>query len=59
MYQGWNCGDYFPDGITNGASWYSLSKGKETLATAILQAGVEWDSVPFLDLPLREMTEML
>nr|XP_055156473.1 carboxypeptidase N catalytic chain isoform X3 [Nyctereutes procyonoides] len=27
MHQGWNCGDYFPDGITNGASWYSLSKG--------------------------------
>ncbi|XP_013361699.1 PREDICTED: carboxypeptidase N catalytic chain isoform X2 [Chinchilla lanigera] len=28
MHQGWNCGDYFPDGITNGASWYSLSKGE-------------------------------
>ena len=28
MHHGWNCGDYFPDGITNGASWYSLSKGK-------------------------------
>uniref|UniRef100_A0A2K5RHT1 Carboxypeptidase N subunit 1 n=1 Tax=Cebus imitator TaxID=2715852 RepID=A0A2K5RHT1_CEBIM len=29
MYQGWNCGDYFPDGIVNGASWYSLSKGMQ------------------------------
>nr|XP_012295066.1 carboxypeptidase N catalytic chain [Aotus nancymaae] len=29
MYQGWNCGDYFPDGIINGASWYSLSKGMQ------------------------------
>lgn len=28
MHRGWNCGDYFADGITNGASWYSLSKGK-------------------------------
>ncbi|KAG7282341.1 hypothetical protein CRUP_002729 [Coryphaenoides rupestris] len=26
MHEGWNCGDYFEEGITNGASWYSLSK---------------------------------
>lgn len=34
MHRGWNCGDYFADGITNGASWYSLSKGKDWAAPA-------------------------
>lgn len=29
MHQGLSCGDMFPGGITNGASWYSLSKGKD------------------------------
>lgn len=28
MHKGWNCGDFFDEGITNGAGWYSLSKGK-------------------------------
>uniref|UniRef100_A0A8C7QMT1 Carboxypeptidase E n=1 Tax=Oncorhynchus mykiss TaxID=8022 RepID=A0A8C7QMT1_ONCMY len=29
MHKGWNCGDFFDEGITNGASWYSLSKEGE------------------------------
>lgn len=33
MHKGWNCGDYFDEGITNGASWYSLSKGEQRKTT--------------------------
>ncbi|KAI5103337.1 carboxypeptidase N catalytic chain precursor, partial [Silurus meridionalis] len=29
MHKGYNCGEYFEDGITNGASWYTLSKGMQ------------------------------
>lgn len=41
MHRGWNCGDYFADGITNGASWYSLSKGKCWAGEHHPQQGVE------------------
>lgn len=41
MHRGWNCGDYFADGITNGASWYSLSKGKGWAGEHHPQQGVE------------------
>ncbi|XP_068114833.1 carboxypeptidase N catalytic chain [Hyperolius riggenbachi] len=29
MHEGFHCGDYFPHGVTNGASWYSLTKGMQ------------------------------
>lgn len=32
MHNGWNCGDFFDEGITNGASWYSLSRGEQSRA---------------------------
>ncbi|KAF1544339.1 Carboxypeptidase N catalytic chain, partial [Eudyptes schlegeli] len=41
MHRGWNCGDYFADGITNGASWYSLSKGRGWAGEHHPQQGVE------------------
>lgn len=47
MHQGWNCGDYFPDGITNGASWYSLSKGKKSPGC---NSAASWSGIGFISL---------
>ena len=38
MHKGWNCGDFFDEGITNGASWYSLSKGKQNLCSCEMKS---------------------
>lgn len=50
MHRGWNCGDYFVDGITNGASWYSLSKGRA--GQHLTQWGADWQDI--LGLKRRE-----
>lgn len=39
MHKGWNCGDFFDEGITNGASWYSLSRGMQNLEPLMSTAG--------------------